>query len=112
MAQLLESRLLPIGSISQVCPLMGQSLICLSEHPNFKHRHQIMLVTVGLAVLEFVHRPSDKLSLKSVPGALNYHNTLVDQFCKGTNQNYLSPSVSFLLSYHCLHYPPQKTPES
>ena len=71
------------GLMSQVCPLMGQSLLRLSEHPNLKYRYQNMLATVGLVVLGFVHNPSNNNSLKSVPGGLNYHNVLVDMSMKG-----------------------------
>ena len=68
--------------MSQVCPLTGQPLLCLSEHPNLKYRYQNMLATVGLVVLGFVHNPSNNNSLESVPGGLNYHNVLVDMSMK------------------------------
>ena len=42
-----------------------------------------MLATVGLVVLRFLHKPSRRLSLESVPGALNYHNALIDMSMKG-----------------------------
>ena len=74
---------MPTDLISQVCPLMGQSLLRLSEHPNLKHKHQVMLATVGLVMLRFLHKPRKRLSLESVPGVLNYHNALIDMSMKG-----------------------------